>query len=160
MLQHAKRQGSPWKSPGAKPTSPRVSRLPGRESRLLEPEEQSWDASSDLRPSSSTQMTKDNSSIELQAAPKEAEQSEDVPPRADGSASGSQSARAQQTIAALRSGSKQGNLARNYTSDLDAQRGRSSKAHARSAMRGKADKVRVSAMLFAALEQCPQPYVC
>ena len=89
MLQHAKRQGSPWKSPGAKSNSPWVSQLPGHDFRLLEPEEHSWETSDSLRLSSSAQPADGNSLVEVQAAPKEADQAENVPPMTDRSDSSS-----------------------------------------------------------------------
>ncbi|KAL0027909.1 hypothetical protein WJX79_002203 [Trebouxia sp. C0005] len=71
--QQTKHQGSPWKSPGLKSSSPRVSRLPGFEPRLLEPEELAWDSSSDVPPSASSPFVgHDDTSSEAQAAPKEA----------------------------------------------------------------------------------------
>ena len=82
VQQPARRQGSPWKSPGPKLTSPRVSRLPGFEPRLLEPEELAWDA----QPSSSSRHQGDDSSSEAQAAPKEADHSAGAQPE-DGSLS-------------------------------------------------------------------------
>ena len=73
MQQQTKHQGSPWKSPGLKSSSPRVSRLPGFEPRLLEPEELAWDSSSDVPPSASSPFVgHDDTSSEAQAAPKEA----------------------------------------------------------------------------------------
>lgn len=74
LQQQAKHQGSPWKGPGLKPSSPRVSRLPGFEPRLLEPEEHAWDSSSDVPPSSSPPFVgHDDTSSEARAAPKEAD---------------------------------------------------------------------------------------
>ncbi len=74
LQQQAKHQGSPWKSPGLKSSSPRVSRLPGFEPRLLEPEELAWDSSSDVPPSSSSPFVgHDDTSSEARVAPKEAD---------------------------------------------------------------------------------------
>ncbi len=74
LQQQAKHQGSPWKGPGLKPCSPRVSRLPGFEPRLLEPEEHAWDSSSDVPPASSSPFVgHDDTSSEARAAPKEAD---------------------------------------------------------------------------------------
>ena len=74
LQQQAKHQGSPWKGPGLKPSSPRVSRLPGFEPRLLEPEELAWDSSNDVPPSSSSPFVgHDDTSSEARAAPKEAD---------------------------------------------------------------------------------------
>ena len=80
MQQQAKRQGSPWKGPGLKPTSPRASRPPGFEPRLLEPEDQAWNSPSDTNNSSSPQLAgHDDTSSEAQAAPKEADQDAETP---------------------------------------------------------------------------------
>lgn len=94
LQQQAKRQGSPWRSPGAKApsprASPRVARPAGFETQLLEPEDLAWESPTSARHSSSAHPSRRNdSSTNDQAAPKEAADPTSGPQSGDGSVLGS-----------------------------------------------------------------------
>lgn len=95
LQQQAKRQGSPWRSPGAKApsprASPRVARPAGFEAQLLEPEDLAWESPSSIHHSSSAQPSRPNdTSSDHQAAPKEAADPGSGPHSGDGSMLGAQ----------------------------------------------------------------------
>ena len=140
--QQAKHQGSPWKSPGLKPSSPRVSRLPGFEPRLLEPDELAWDSGNDVPPSSSSPLIgHDDISSEARAAPKEADLE-----------SGAQSQRGSQggqVTKSKGSAQKQAGSSRGLTQGSGLQRGEGGRGCAASAARRGVAKVRRSQNLAA-----------
>ena len=94
LQQQAKRQGSPWRSPGAKApsprASPRVARPAGFEAQLLEPEDLAWESPSIRRSSSAQPSCPNETSSDHQAAPKEAADPSSGPQSGDGSVLGSQ----------------------------------------------------------------------
>lgn len=95
LQQQAKRQGSPWRSPGAKAPSPRassrVARPAGFEAQLLEPEDLAWDSPSSIRQSSSAHPSPPgDTSTDHEAAPKEAADPSSEPQSDDGLLLGSQ----------------------------------------------------------------------
>ncbi len=117
VQQQAKHQGFPWKSPGLKASSPRVSRLPGFEPRLLEPEELAWDSSSDVPASSSSPFGgHDGTSSEARAAPKEADSESGAEESAKGSPGG-------QVKKSKGSAQKQAESSRGLTQGSGVQRG-------------------------------------
>ena len=142
--QQAKHQGSPWKSPGLKPSSPRVSRLQGFEPRLLEPDELAWDSSSNVPPSSSSRLIgHDDTSSEARAAPNEAD-----------SESGAQSQRGSQGGRVKKSkgsAQKQAGSSRGLTQGSGLQRGEGGRGCAASAARRGVAKVHTSQNLAASV---------
>lgn len=95
LQQQAKRQGSPWRSPGARApsprASPRIARPPGFETHLLEPEDLAWESPTSAHHSSSAHPSgPDGTLISHQAAAKEAADPSSGPQSGDGSVLGSQ----------------------------------------------------------------------
>jgi cobalamin biosynthesis Mg chelatase CobN len=144
LQQQAKHQGSPWKSPGLKPSSPRVSRLPGFEPRLLEPEELAWDSSSDVPPSSSSPLVgHDDTSSEARAAPKEADPESGAQSQIE-SARGSHGGQVKKSKG---SAQKQAGSSRGLTQGSGLQRGEGGRGCAASAARRSVAKVHRSQSL-------------
>lgn len=94
LQQQAKRQGSPWRSPGAKAPSPRaaprVAPPAGFEAQLLEPEDLAWESPSSVRHSSSAHPSSPGDiSSDHQPAPKAGADPSPEPHSGKGSQGGS-----------------------------------------------------------------------
>ena len=95
LQQQAKRQGFPWRSPGATAPSsrpsPRLAHPAGFEAKLLEPEDLAWESPSSIRHSSSGHPSRQgDTSSDHQAALEEAADPSSGPQSDDGLLLGSQ----------------------------------------------------------------------